>query len=139
MTQDTKQRKSTERTSRFGAGAKKMNRFSGTTGSGTTGIRTRNGAPFNRFSVRAPRIRMVTPRWNFVVDGVVFILIDAAGDLDPTGSLKVEVQIDEQTTIKADYSATSGYYGAIWDSTLTANVSDSAGNSNSTHTIVSVG
>ncbi len=148
MTQDAKQRRSFKHTSRFGEGAKKSGRFGGTTGTGTTGTKTRNSAPFNRFGVRTPRIRLVTPGRNFVVGGVVFILIDAAGDLDPTGSLKVEVQIDSRTTIRADYSASSGYYGAIWDSTgvragsmhtLTANVSDSAGNSNSTHTVVSIG
>lgn len=98
--------------------------------------------------IRSPRIRMVTPGFNFVVGGSVFILLDAASDVDPVGSLDVEVRIDRTTHIEATYSATSGYYGAIWDSSdlpsgtmhsITAEVMDSAGNSKSTHAIVSVG
>jgi len=98
--------------------------------------------------IRSPRIRMVTPGFNFVVAGSVFILIDAASDVDPMGSLKVEIRIDRTTCIEATYSPASGYYGAIWDSSalrsgtmhsLTAEVFDSAGNSKSTHAIVSVG
>lgn len=98
--------------------------------------------------IRSPRIRMVTPGFNFVVGGSVFILIDAASDVDPEGSLKVEVRIDRTTLIEATYSSESGYYGAIWDSsalpsgtmhTVSAKVLDSAGNSKLTHAIVSVG
>ena len=129
-------------------GKKKLRGFDGTTGDRTNGIGTRNGAPFNRLNVKAPEVRFVTPGDNFMVDGVVFILIDAAGDLDPVGDLKVNIVIDGSIWLRASYSATSGYYGAIWDSSaaktgsmhaLTAKVSDSAGNSKSTHTVVSVG
>ena len=116
MTQGTQRQIPSMRSSRFGDSEKKIShRFGGgkDTGSGTGALRTRNAAPFNRFSVRVPRIRLVTPGRNFIVSGFVFILIDAAAELDPVGSLKVDVQIDGAAAIRADYSAKSGYYGAI--------------------------
>lgn len=148
MTLNIKLGKPVNRLDRIAARKKKLRGFDGTTGTGVVGVRTRNGAPFNRLNVKAPQVRFVTPGNNFMVDGVVFILIDAAGDLDPVGGLKVDIVIDGSISMRATYSASSGYYGAIWDSsavksgtmhTLTAKVSDSAGNSKSTHTVVSVG
>jgi hypothetical protein len=129
-------------------GTKKLRGFDGTTGTGAAGIRTRNAAPFNRLNVKAPTVRFVTPCNDFMVDGVVFILIDAAADLDPVGDLKVDIRINGIISMRATYSTSSGYYGAIWDSstaktgamhTITAKVTDSAGNTKSTHTVVSIG
>jgi len=100
-----------------------------------------------RPKVRSPRIRMVTPGANFKVGGDVFILVDALSDHETIGKLRVEVLIDGSTLLTAKYSALSGYYGAIWDSsaaksgsihTLIAKVTDSAGNTKSAITTVSV-
>jgi hypothetical protein len=91
---------------------------------------------------------MVTPGTNFTVGGIVFILIDAVGRFDPTGSLKVEISVDGTTPIAASNSPVSGYYGAIWYSTtvpsgslhtLVATATDSAGKSKSTNAVVSIG
>ena len=65
---------------------------------------------------RSPRVRLVTPRVNFLVHGDVFVLIDAKSDHELIGGLNVEVQIDDNMLIAAKYSTHSGYYGAIWDS-----------------------
>ncbi|MBN4064799.1 hypothetical protein JYU04_03585 [Dehalococcoides mccartyi] len=97
---------------------------------------------------RSPRIRLVTPRPNFLVGGDVFILVDAISDHEPVADLKVEIQIDGATLISAKYSPLSGYYGAIWDCsgeqagsmhTLIARVTDTAGNSRTALATVSVG
>ena len=113
-----------------------------------TSVRERSGVATPQRTVRPPRIRMVTPGFNFQVRNSVFVLVDAVSDLDRRGSLKVEITIDWSTRIVASYSMVSGYYGAIWDSTdvpagttytISAKVTDSAGNSKSTRTVVSVG
>jgi hypothetical protein len=113
-----------------------------------TSVRERSGVASPKRAVSEPRILMVTPGLNFVVRDSVFVLIDAVSENDRAGSLKVEIAIDWSTRIVASYSMVSGYYGAIWDSTdvpegtkhtISARVTDSAGNSKSTHTVVTVG
>jgi len=111
-------------------------------------LRGKSSAVTSHPKVRSPRIRMVTPGTDFQVGGDVFVLIDAVSDHETVGKLRVEVLVDGTTLIAAKYSRSSGYYGAIWDSseatagsrhTLIAKVTDSAGNTKSTLTTVLVG
>ncbi len=94
-----------------------------------------------------PLIRIVTPAYNSTVSGSVFIWVDAVDDLDPIGSLSVEILIDGTTTIAASYNLLSGYYEATWDSTtvppgtthtILATATDSGGGSQTTLAVVLV-
>jgi hypothetical protein len=95
-----------------------------------------------------PLLRIASPVASSGVSGQVVIQIDAVDDRDPIGSLTVSIVVDGVTSIPATFSPVTGYYEAIWDSsvvptgtlhTIGATVIDSDGDSGSVITAVSVG
>ena len=97
--------------------------------------------------IEFPVVRIASPANDSVVSGLVHIQVDAVDDLDPAGSLSVEITVDGATRLTATFSPNSGYYETSWDTvavlpytmhTLTAVVIDMQGNSQSALTVVLV-
>ena len=117
------------------------------TGNVMTTIEAGDAAAYTGPDIAYPLIRIVTPAYNSTVSGFVFVRVDAVDDLDPIGSLLVEILIDGTTSIAASYVLSSGYYEATWDSTavapgtmhaILATATDSGGSSQSTLSVVLV-
>lgn len=117
------------------------------TGNVMTNIVEGDGPSYTGPEVAFPLIRLVTPANNSTVSGLVFVWVDAVDDMDPIGSLSVEILIDGTTPIATVYEFSSGYYEASWDSTtvppgtmhtILATATDSMGNSQTSLSVVLV-
>lgn len=87
----------------------------------------------------APTVTWATPTDGTTVAGTVTVQLDASDTEDADDSLSVSYTVDGGGTRATTYDSTSGYYEDSWDTTtvadgehtLTATVTDSAGNTTS--------